>query len=241
MATERQSGQQSGQRSTTPTEQVGGAGSQRASGRGGREGSTDVQRSQGEYQRRGSWMPTRSSAFDEGPFQMMHRLTDEMDRLFESFGMGRGLFPSFGATRGGQGGETQSLWMPHVEMAERGDKLVVSVDLPGIKRDDVSVEVDQDGITIQGERRQESTSNERGFYRSERSYGRFFRQIPLPEGANADAATATFRDGVLEIEIDKPQQASKGRRLEIHERGAGSGSATPSGSAGTSGNPPGTH
>jgi HSP20 family protein len=180
-------------------------------------------------------MPATSSAFDEGPFAMMRRLSDEMDRLFEGFGMGRGLFPSLG--REGSGGE-MALWSPHVELSERGDKLVVSVDLPGIKRDDVNVEVDQDGITIQGERRQESTSNERGFYRSERSYGRFLRQIPLPEGVNPDSASATFRDGVLEVELDAPQRTPKGRRLDIKEGAPGPSSAGGTTSGG--GSAPGT-
>ncbi len=238
MASERHSQQQGEQqRSATPTER--GAGTPQAAGRGGR---TDVERSQGgEYQRRGDWL-SPYSAFDDSPFAMMRRLSDEMDRLFEGFGMGRGLFPSPGRG-GGQRGEMATLWSPHVEMSERGTKLVVSVDLPGIKRDDVNVEIDQEGITIQGERRQESTTNERGYYRSERSYGRFFRQIPLPEGVNADSAHATFRDGVLEIEMDAPQQQTKGRRLEIRE-GAGSSGQTggsTSATGGSSGGTPGTH
>jgi HSP20 family protein len=216
MANERQTGQQV-QRAERPAE------GERAAGRGGREG-TQVQRSQtGEYQRGGGWLPSAYTGTDEGPFAMMRRLSDEMDRLFEGFGMGRGLWPSLGRGFAGAGGEAPSLWSPHVEMCERGGKLVVSVDLPGIKREDVDVEIDQDGITIQGERKQESTTNERGFYRSERSYGRFYRQLPLPEGVSADSAAATFRDGVLEIEMDAPQRQSKGRRLEIKESGGTSG------------------
>jgi len=250
MANERQSRQQDQQRSgNQPMEQSASDASQRPAGRGGRQDAgTDVQRSQaGEYQRRGT-IPSVYSGFDEGPFAMMRRLSDEMDRLFEGFGIGRGFFPSFGrGTTGAQsGGELPSLWTPHVEMCERGNKLVVSVDLPGVKRDDVNVEVEQDAITIQGERRQESTTNERGLYRSERSYGSFYRQIPLPEGANPDSANATFRDGVLEIELDAPQQQSKGRRLEIKEAGSSSGTTgsstgTTGGSTQASGTTPGTH
>lgn len=216
MATERHSRQHDEQRGATPpTTESPGEDTQRAVGRGGKQGgqATDVQRSQGEYQR-GRSMPSLYSAFGEGPFAMMRRLTDEMDRLFEGFGVGRGVFPSLGR---GFGSELQSLWSPHIEMAERGDKLIVSVDLPGVKREDVNVEIGEGAITIQGERRQESTTNERGYYRSERSYGSFHRQVPLPDGVNADSASATFRDGVLEIEMDAPTR-QHGRRLEIKEK-----------------------
>jgi HSP20 family protein len=232
MANERHSAHQEQQRpSSAPTES-----GESASGRGGRQSGTDVQRSpSGEYQRRGSWMPSLQSGFEEGPFAMMRKLSDEMDRLFEGFGMGRGGFPSLG--RGGAGGEA-SLWSPHVEMCERGNKLVISADLPGIKREDVSVDVEQDGITIQGERRQESTSNERGWYRSERSYGKFHRFVPLPDGVNAESATATFKDGVLEIEMDAPQQ-TRGRRLEIKEGAGTAKQGAPQG--GSSSGSTGTH
>src|SRR6266545_3276814 len=138
MATERQSRQQGEQRSVNqPVEESAGEGTQRAAGRGGKQGGfgSEGQRSQlGEYQR-GTSMPSLYSGFGEGPFAMMRRLSDEMDRLFEGFGIGRGLSP-FGR---GMGNELQSLWTPRVDMCERGDKLVVSVDLPGLKRDDVNV------------------------------------------------------------------------------------------------------
>jgi HSP20 family protein len=160
---------------------------------------------------------------------MMRRLSDEMDRLFEGFGFGRGLFPS--AARGGPhaGGEL-GMWSPRVDMFERDQKLVVAAELPGIDRNNVQVEVDRDGITIQGERRQESTTNERGIYRSERSYGQFYRHIPLPEGVDADSAQATFRDGVLEIEVDLPKPQQRGRKLEIKEGSATRGTPGSTGS-----------
>jgi HSP20 family protein len=91
-----------------------------------------------------------------------------------------------------------------------------------MKRDDISVRVEDDEVIIQGERRQESSGTQRGYYRSERSYGSFYRTIPLPEGTNADTANATFRDGVLEIEFDMPRQQQRGRTLQIRE-GAQSG------------------
>jgi HSP20 family protein len=106
-------------------------------------------------------------------------------------------------------------------MFERDGKLVVTADLPGVKKEDVKVEVDQDVITIQGQRRHEQTSRQQGYYRSERSYGSFYRTIPLPEGADPSTASATFRDGVLEIALQAPLKRASSRSLEIKdEQGA---------------------
>jgi len=159
--------------------------------------------------------------YGSGPFSVMRRISDEMDRLFEGFGFGRGAFggePEWqGAMTGGGDQRSASLWSPHLEMFERDGKLVVTADLPGVKKEDVKIEVDQDAITLQGQRRQELTTRDRGYYRSERSYGSFYRTIPLPEGADPSTATATFRDGVLEIALQAPQKRSSTRSLEIKD------------------------
>jgi HSP20 family protein len=151
----------------------------------------------------------------------MRRFSEEMDRLFEDFGFGsRSLMPSFARgfpTNLGEFG--QSLWSPQVETFAREGELVIRADLPGMSKDDVNVEVTDDAITISGERRNENEEKREGFYRSERSYGSFYRQIPLPEGVNADDANATFRNGVLEITMKAPQLQSQRRRLEISEGG----------------------
>ena len=112
-----------------------------------------------------------------------------------------------------------SMWSPHVEVSERDGKLLIEADLPGMKREDINVQIEQDAIVIQGERNAHQTSNQGGYYRSERSYGSFYRTIPLPEGANADSAQASFRDGVLEIELDAPREQQRGRRLDIRDGG----------------------
>jgi HSP20 family protein len=112
-----------------------------------------------------------------------------------------------------RGGAT--MWMPPVEVLQQGDKLLVRADLPGLQKDDVRVEVQSGALTIEGERKQEFEETEEGVYRSERVYGRFSRSIPLPEGADADQAKATFRNGVLEVELPVAAQAEQGRRLEI--------------------------
>ena len=171
--------------------------------------------------RGGSSLSPWSSGFDSGygPFAMMRRISDEMDRLFENFGMGRGLTgydpQGLGSAQRTQG--ESSMCSPHIEVTEREGKLVIQADLPGIKREDVNVEIEQDAVVIQGHRHQEQTSDQSGYYRSERSYGSFYRTIPLPEGTNADSASATFRDGVLKIELDAPRGQRRGRALEIKD------------------------
>ena len=151
-----------------------------------------------------------------GPFSMMRRLTDDIDRIFENFGMGRSFFPSELWQGGGLGRESSmATWAPRIEMGEKDGKVQISADVPGVKKEDLDVHIDEDAVTIAGERRQERTIDERGYYQSERSYGSFYRSIPLPEGTQTDAATAEFKDGVLQIEIPAPQRQSHGRKLEI--------------------------
>jgi HSP20 family protein len=160
------------------------------------------------------------------PFQMLERFADEMDRVFEDFGFGRGLLaPRIGrrlmqAPWRGLATEWEA-WSPEIDVFHRDNELVVRADLPGLKKDDVTVDITEDSITIQGERKQEHKEEREGMYRSERSYGRFYRVIPLPEGAITDQARASFKDGVLEITLPAPSdQVSRGRRLEIAEGAA---------------------
>jgi HSP20 family protein len=154
------------------------------------------------------------------PFAQMSRMMEDMDRMFERLGMGRGLMtPAFGGLgRDFWSGtnDMASLWSPAVEMFEKGDKLVVRAELPGVSKDDVSLEITDDVLMIEGERRQESEDREEGFYRTERSYGRFLRSIPLPEGVDGEKADARFQDGVLEITLPAPKHERKrGRKLSI--------------------------
>jgi HSP20 family protein len=187
------------------------------------------------------------------PFDMLARMSEEMDRMFESFGFGSPLLGRGAGARatspfanlpswGGGAGAMQG-WSPRIEVCEREGKLLVQVDLPGVRKEDLSVQIEQDAIVIEGQRRQEQTSNERGYYHSERSYGSFYRTIPLPDGADDDNARARFRDGVLEVEVPMTRP-TRGRRLEIQEApgGASAGGRTYEGAAsgGTSGTKPGT-
>jgi HSP20 family protein len=103
----------------------------------------------------------------------------------------------------------------------------VCADLPGLKREDIKVDLDEGRLTIQGERHSHNVDDRRterqqqgGYYRSERSYGSFYRSIPLPEGIDVDSAQASFRDGVLDITFDAPQsRAARRRTLEIADDG----------------------
>lgn len=152
------------------------------------------------------------------PFGLMNRFADEMDRLFEDFGFGRGRLTSFGG-RGyapsAFGQMSQAMWSPQIEVFERGDQLIVRADLPGLNKDDVKIHVTDEALIIEGERRQEHEENEEGFYRSERSYGSFYRSIPLPEGVSDEDVKASFRDGVLEITMPAPKRQQRHRQIEI--------------------------
>ncbi|HVC20996.1 MAG TPA: Hsp20/alpha crystallin family protein [Vicinamibacterales bacterium] len=147
------------------------------------------------------------------PGTTLRRLGGEMDRFFEDFGFGHPwLAPLW------RGGTAENLWAPQIEMLEKNGQFIVRADLPGLKKDDVKVEVTDDGLSIRGERKQESEEKKGGYYRSERCYGSFFRMVPLPEGVLADKISATFRDGVLEVTMPAPPKAAQtGRRIDVKE------------------------
>jgi len=163
--------------------------------------SQGIERHQGglSSRRERDWWPST------GPFGMMRRFADEMDRMFEGFG-----FPDrFGRSWGMEN------FSPQIDIFERDNKLVVRADLPGMTKDDVSVEVTEEAVIIEGERKYEHEQNEQGIYRSERSYGRFHREIPLPEGIKTENASANFKNGVLEVTLDAPQTARNRKRIDI--------------------------
>jgi HSP20 family protein len=151
------------------------------------------------------------------PFSLMRRFSEEMDRLFGDFGFGGSLASGFGREFGRLADLEGSMWLPQVEAFERDGKLIVRADLPGLTKDDINVDITDDAIKIRGERRQEKEENEEGYYRSERSYGSFYREIPLPSGVNRDEANASFRNGVLEITVPAPARQTGSRRIEIGE------------------------
>lgn len=138
------------------------------------------------------------------PFAMMRRMHDEMDRVFSDVmgQTGRAAMGGFGT------------W-PAVEISERDNEVSVCAELPGMKPEDVKVEIQEDSLVLQGERKQESHRDENGTTRSERRYGRFHRTIPLPEGAKTEEARADFSNGELRVTIPVNRPQSKRRQIPI--------------------------
>ncbi len=156
-----------------------------------------------------AWIPSLLRGWEE-PLVRMRQISEEMDQMFEKY-IGRPV-----ASRLGQGGMSGK-WMPPVEVSQREDRLVVSADLPGIKREDVQIEIKGGKLTIAGERREDAQpATPEGYRRSERTYGQFYRMIPLPEGVDPDSAMALMQDGVLEITVRMPTaEERRGRRVDI--------------------------
>lgn len=142
---------------------------------------------------------------ETNPFTFMRRITEELDRAFDVAPDIVGL-PQF----------YSRMWAPALEVFERDNKFVVRIDLPGLKKENVKIDVTHDELTIEGERKLAKEEKEEGFYRTERTYGTFYRRIAIPEHVKAEAAAATFKDGVLEIEMPTiPIPEAKKRTVEI--------------------------
>lgn len=147
------------------------------------------------------------------PFSLVSRMAEDMDRLFEDFALGRGISSGLFDRDFGNGSRLlQSAWTPQLETFRRGDSIVVRADLPGLRKEDINVDVEDGILTISGERTDENEENRDGYYRSERSYGQFYRSIALPEGADSDACEATFKDGVLEVTVKAPPEKQESRK-----------------------------
>jgi HSP20 family protein len=138
--------------------------------------------------------------FRLGPFALMRRMSEEMDRVMEEFGMNR-------ADAG------TAAWAPRVEVSLQDGNYQVRAELPGINPSDVRLEVTEEALIIEGERKAETHENKGGVQLTERQYGRFYRSIPLPEGAKGEEAKARFENGVLEVTV--PVQESKETRRQI--------------------------
>jgi HSP20 family protein len=127
---------------------------------------------------------------ETNPFTFMRRVGEELDRAL-------GLRPDIPWLPE----YYPRMWSPEIEVFERDNKFVVRVDLPGLKKENVKIETTHDELLIEGERKVEEEKKEEGFYRSERTYGKFFRSIQLPDHVKAEDAVASFKNGVLEVEI----------------------------------------
>lgn len=146
------------------------------------------------------------------PFGLLRQMTAELDRAFEQ--------PFFGAFRRPRllTGPQAVAWAPEIDVFEKDHRLVTKVDLPGMKKDDVKVEVSDGYLTISGERKSEAEDTKDNVYRCEREYGSFYRAVPMPEGVKIDDVKATFADGVLEVSVPLPVKAeTKAHKVEIQE------------------------
>ena len=139
--------------------------------------------------------------FRQSPFGLMRELSEEMNRAF------RGLRP---ATDIGP-------WAPAVDIQQCNGNLVVTAELPGLKKDEVKVELTEDAVIIEGERKREHKEDHEGFHRWERSYGHFYRSIPLPEGAKTEQAKAELSDGVLKVSLPVAEIKKKVREVTVEE------------------------
>jgi HSP20 family protein len=138
------------------------------------------------------------------PLRELGSLQNEMNRLFNTV---------FDTPAPGNIG-TLRRWMPAMDLVESGDEFVLRADLPGLTEEDVKIEFEDGTLTVSGERKAEHEERKEGYYRVERAFGAFSRSLTLPKGIDADAVTARFDRGVLEIHIPKPEER-KPRRIEI--------------------------
>jgi HSP20 family protein len=158
------------------------------------------------------------------PFNLMRQMADDIERLFSDVDFARvgfglqspqrstGLFDPWRS----ESRLMEATWAPQVETFRRDGNLVVRADLPGLSKDNITIETDDDVLLISGERGDETRDERDDFYRSERTYGRFFRAIQLPDGVNTEQIEATFKDGVLEVTIPAPKVTTqKSRQIKI--------------------------
>ena len=137
------------------------------------------------------------------PFRELRSLQDEVNRLFSS---------SF--TRGNDSELTRGAWSPSVDIFEDKDKIVMEAELPGVKPEDVDLSIENNVLTVHGERKFEKKDDQGNFHRVERSYGSFTRSFTLPPTVSAENADAEFENGVLRLTLQKREEA-KPRRIEI--------------------------
>src|SRR6185369_6187869 len=149
------------------------------------------------------------------PFRDLRNLQEEVNRLFTG-NVGRS-FEDEGIARGS--------WSPSVDIYENKDQLVLEAELPGMKREDFELSVENNVITLRGERQFEKKEDSDNYHRVERSYGSFTRSFTLPQTVSAEGATAEYKNGVLRVTLPKREE-TKARRIEISGEGAGSSAKT---------------
>ena len=138
------------------------------------------------------------------PVRELNTIQGEINRLFNSF------FDT--PVNAGEGAGRR--WLPAMDLVEADDHYVLRADLPGLGEDDVKIEVEDNILTVSGERKAEHEQRGEGYHRLERSYGAFSRALTLPDGVDPEAVQASFDRGVLEVRIPKPEER-KPRRVAI--------------------------
>jgi HSP20 family protein len=128
-----------------------------------------------------------------------------MNRLFNTL---------FDAPVPGDGGAAVRRWIPAMDLVETDEDFVLRADLPGLAEGDVNIELEDNVLTVSGERKSEHAERKEGYYRVERASGAFSRSLTLPEGVDPEGIKASFDRGVLEVRIPKPEER-KPRKVEI--------------------------
>jgi len=146
------------------------------------------------------------------PLNLLRQMTSELDRMFDE------PWPLFRLPSADVASLDAPIWAPKVDIVTKDNTLVTRVDLPGMKKEDVVVEVEDGFLTLSGERQKETKEEKDNFYREEREYGSFCRSLPLPKGIKADDVKATFNNGVLEVTVPLPAAVvPNGRKIPIQD------------------------
>src|SRR5919112_4127493 len=138
------------------------------------------------------------------PFRDLRSLQDEVNRLFST-----NLSRAFGDE-----GIARGAWIPNVDIYENKDQIVLEAELPGMSREDFDLSIENNVITLRGERRFEKKEESDNYHRVERSYGSFTRSFTLPQTVSSENATAEYKNGVLRVALQKREEV-KARRIEI--------------------------
>jgi HSP20 family protein len=149
-------------------------------------------------------MPSNIVRFD--PFEDLARLQREVNRLFEDSNRGNG--------RGGTEMTSARTWAPPVDIFEDGNEIVFKVELPGLKQDQIDIELTGETLTIKGERKFEDTQRKENYIRVERAYGQFQRSFTIPVPVEHDSVKASYRDGILEVHLPKAE-ATKPKKVQV--------------------------
>lgn len=147
------------------------------------------------------------------PWQMMRRMQEDMDQLF-------GRFFGTSSGEGGQAITPGNQWAPTMDISSTEKEFCLEADLPGVKKDDIDITVQDHHLLLRAEMRQEQESGEgeRQYHRRERRYGMFQRVIPLPENVDEENIRCDFRNGVLTVHIPRAAQAQQGaRRIPVQD------------------------